>query len=218
MDGRVNLLNLFSLLKGAFLTVEISLAAIVIGLSCGLCLGILSCQKIRSFPVSALISTYVTVMRGTPLFVQILIIYFGLPAISGLNFSPFVAGVIALGLNSTAYIAEIVRAGLNSIPFGQWEASQVLGYSSVQTLRLIILPQAMRTILPPLTNELISLVKESSILMLVGVPELTKVSKDIVSREMNPMEMYLMVGLFYLAITSLIYFALKKIDRKSNAY
>ena len=214
----MNLHNFINLLKGVALTLEISLASILIGLSCGLLLGALSCQKMRFFPVSALISAYVALMRGTPLFVQILIIYFGLPAVSGLNFSPFASGVIALGLNSTAYVAEIVRAGLNGIPSGQWEASQMLGYSSLQTLRSIILPQAMRVILPPLANEISSLVKESSILMVVGVPELTKVSKDIVAREMNPMEIYLIAAFFYLAITSLISFVLKKLERRCNAY
>ena len=210
--------NLINLLKGALLTIEISIASIAVGLSLGILFGVLNCQKIRFFPMSTLISIYVTIMRGTPLFVQILILYFGLPAISGINFSPFISGVIALGLNATAYIAEIVRAGLNSIPAGQWEASQVLGYSRFQTLRFITLPQALRTILPPLTNELVVLVKESSILMVVGVPELTKVSKDIVSREMNPMEIYLMAGLLYLALTSLISFSLKRIEGKINAY
>lgn len=214
----VNLPNLLNLLKGLSLTLEISLASVAIGLSCGFCLGILSCQRFRFFPVSALISAYVNIVRGTPLFVQILIIYFGLPAISNLNFSPFVAGVIALGLNSTAYIAEIVRAGLNAIPHGQWEASQLLGYSSFQTLRFIIFPQAMRTILPLLANELASLVKESSILMVVGVPELTKISKDIVSREMNPMEIYVIAGVFYLAITSSISFLLTRLERRTHAY
>ncbi len=214
----MNLPNLLNLLKGSVLTLEISLASILVGLSFGIVLGVLNCERIRFFPVGPLISAYVTVMRGTPLFVQILILYFGLPAVSGLNFSPFLAGVIALGLNSTAYIAEIVRAGVNSIPVGQWEASQILGYSSFQTLSFIILPQALRTILPPLTNELVVLVKESSILMVVGVPELTKVSKDIVSREMNPMEIYLIAALFYLAITSLLSTVLKRVEGKINAY
>lgn len=214
----MSLTNILNLLNGAYLTLEISVASIAVGLSLGVFLGVLNCQRLRFFPVSTLISTYITIMRGTPLFVQILLLYFGLPAVSGLNFSPFVAGVIALGLNSTAYIAEIIRAGINSIPPGQWEASKMLGYSSFQTLYFIILPQTMRTILPPLTNEIVVLVKESSILMVVGVPELTKVSKDIVSREMNPMEIYLIAGLFYLAFTSFISFALKKLEGRINAY
>lgn len=211
-------LNISNLLKGAALTLEISFASILVGLTFGVILGVLSCRKLRFTPVKQLISGYVTLMRGTPLFVQILILYFGLPAVSGLNFSPFVAGVIALGLNSTAYIAEIMRAGLDAIPIGQWEAAQILGYSPLKTLRYIILPQALKAVLPPLTNELVVLVKESSILMVVGVPELTKVSKDIVSREMNPMEIYLIAAAFYLLITSLLSMTLQRVEKKLHAY
>lgn len=211
-------IHFFQMLKGAFLTLEISTIAIAAGLFFGTLMGIFTCQKLRFFPLSALISAYVLIMRGTPLFVQILIIYFGLPPLLGIDLSPFVAGVIALGANSAAYIAEIMRSGLNSIPIGQWEAAHVLGYSKPQMLRSIILPQGIKNILPALTNELIALIKESSILMVVGVPELTKVSKDIVSRELNPMETYLAAALFYLAMTSFFSFLSKKMEKKVYAY
>src|SRR6202000_1452775 len=99
---------------------------------------------------------------GTPIFVQVLICYYALPEVLGISLSPFVAGVLALGINSTAYISEIVRGGINAIPEGQWQAAYVLGLSRSKTLQGIVLPQMFRIILPSLTNELTSLIKETS--------------------------------------------------------
>jgi polar amino acid transport system permease protein len=149
------------------------------------------------------LNTFVWVVRGTPLFVQILIVYYALPEVIGLSFTPFTAGVIALGINSTAYISEIVRGGINAIPEGQWEAAYVIGLNPLQILQGIVLPQALRITLPGLTNELTALIKETSILMVIGVAELTKVSKDIVARELDPMTIYLAAALIYLTMTSL---------------
>lgn len=190
------------LLKGVLATVEIAIVAIAIGLVGGLLFGILNCRKIHIPYVSLLIDGFVWVIRGTPLFVQVLIIYYALPELIGFSFSPFTAGVIALGINSTAYISEIVRAGIDAIPDGQWEAAYVLGLRPSQVLRGIILPQMFRITLPGLTNELTSLIKETSILMVIGVAELTKVSKDIVARELDPMTIYLTAAFLYLCLTS----------------
>jgi ABC-type amino acid transport system permease subunit len=132
----------------------------------------------------------------------VLIVYYALPELIGISFSPFIAGILALGLNSTAYISEIVRGGINAIPEGQWEAAYVVGLNPWQTLRGIILPQMIRMTLPSLTNELTALIKETSILMMIGVAELTKISKDIVSRELDPMTIYLTAAVLYLAMTS----------------
>lgn len=192
------------LLKAAWTTIQISLLAIIIGSFFGGVMGIISCNKLRICLLNRLIATYVTIIRGTPLFVQLLIIYFALPETLGIDLSPFSAGVLSLGINSTAYLAETMRGGINSIPSGQWEACKTLGYSTFQTLRFIILPQAIRNVLPALTNEFVSLIKESSILMILGVPELTKVSKDIVARELKPMEIYSMTALLYFAMTSIV--------------
>lgn len=207
---------LLQMLKGALLTLEITSLALILGLLGGLVLGILNCQKLKFFPLSPIISTYVSVIRGTPLFVQILMIYFGLPSLIHIDLSPFFAGVLALGINSTAYIAETVRGGLNTIPTGQWDASKVLGYTLRQTLRFVIVPQTLKNILPSLTNEFINLIKESSILMILGVPELTKVSKDIVARELNPMQIYLMTALIYFLMTSILSWISKKIEGKKH--
>jgi His/Glu/Gln/Arg/opine family amino acid ABC transporter permease subunit len=190
------------LLKGASVTIQIALAAIAFGLCGGVLIGVLNCRKLHSSIVSFFLSGFVWVIRGTPLFVQVLIVYYALPEILGITLSPFTAGVIALGLNSMAYISEIVRGGIDSISDGQWEAAYVLGLKPWQILKEVILPQMFRITLPGLTNELTALIKETSILMVIGVAELTKASKDIVARELDPMTIYLAAAVLYLAMTT----------------
>jgi polar amino acid transport system permease protein len=190
------------LLKGAFTTLQLSLVSIAIGLCGGLCIGILNCRKLQLPLLTYFLSSFVWIIRGTPLFVQVLIIYYALPELLGITLSPFSAGVIALGINSTAYVSEIIRGGIDAISDGQWEAAYVVGLKPWQTLRGIILPQMFRITLPSLTNELTALIKETSILMVIGVTELTKMSKDIVARELDPMTIYLAAAVFYLIMTS----------------
>jgi polar amino acid transport system permease protein len=190
------------LLQGALATIEIALVSIAIGLCGGIMIGILNCNKMRNPFSSAILNSIVWMIRGTPLFVQVLIVYYALPEVTGISLSPFIAGVIALGINSMAYISEIVRGGINAIPEGQWEAAYVIGLKPMQTVKGIILPQMLRMNLPSLTNELTALIKETSILMVIGVAELTKVSRDIVARELDPMSIYLAAAALYLAMTS----------------
>lgn len=203
-ESSLNLLihSLPMLFKSAVSTIQIALAAMGIGCCFGLLLGIANCRKLNFKYLGIGIDAFVWAVRGTPLFVQVLIFYYALPEILGISLSPFIAGVCALGINSTAYISEIVRAGINAIPDGQWEAAHVLGYNRRQTLQSIVIPQMFRDVLPSLTNELTALVKETSILMVIGVAELTKMSKDIVARELDPMTIYLASAAIYLALTS----------------
>lgn len=181
---------------------QIAIAAIALGLSGGFLLGILNSDKMRNQNSAWLINGFVWVIRGTPLFVQVLIVYYGLPELIGLSFSPFTAGVLALGVNSSAYISEIVRSGINAIPEGQWQAAYVVGLSPAKAMQGIVLPQVIRNSLPSITNELTALIKETSILMAIGVAELTKVSKDIVVRELDPISIYLAAAAIYLILTS----------------
>lgn len=206
MSNELSLLynSLPFLLQGALATIEIALVSIALGLCGGVIIGILNCRKLRLPYVSFVLDSFVWMIRGTPLFIQILIAYYALPEVLGISLSPFTAGVMALGINSTAYISEIVRGGINAIPDGQWEAAYVLGLKPKITLQRIILPQMFRITLPSLTNELTTLIKETSILMVIGVAELTKVSKDIVSRELDPMTIYLAAAVLYLAMTSVV--------------
>lgn len=190
------------LLHGALATIQIALVSIAIGLCGGIVIGVFNSNKMRNHFSKLFLNSFVWIIRGTPLFVQVLIIYYALPEIIGISLSPFTAGVMALGINSMAYISEIVRGGINGIPEGQWEAAYVIGLKPWQTLKGIILPQMLRINLPSLTNELTALIKETSILMVIGVAELTKVSRDIVARELDPMTIYLAAALFYLVMTS----------------
>lgn len=196
--------NLWMMLKGCGYTFAVSMVSLVLGFALGLLIGVISCRHIKKGLISFLGSSYVSLVRGTPLFIQILIIYFGLPSIIRYDLSPLTAGVIALGCNSAAYLAEIIRGGINILPQGQWEAAKVLGYGKFGIFIYILLPQALRGTLPSLTNEFVTLIKESSILMVLGIPELTKISRDIVSREMNPMEIYLLCAGFYLIMTTVV--------------
>jgi polar amino acid transport system permease protein len=131
----------------------------------------------------------------------------------GGTLSPLTAGIITIGLNSIAYVAQIIRGGVNGIPVGQWEAAYVLGYSRSATLWYIILPQMLRTTLPALINETISLIKETSIMGAVGIVELTKVARDTVSRTLEP-QWYIVAALIYLALTGLLGLGAQALERK----
>ncbi|MFI0435737.1 MAG: amino acid ABC transporter permease [Parachlamydiaceae bacterium] len=201
-DYSILMQSLPFLFQGVWITIEIALTSIVIGLLGGMIIGVLNCKKMQHPFLTPLLNSFVWVIRGTPLFVQALIAYYALPEMIGISLSPFTAGVIALGINSTAYISEIVRGGINAIAQGQWEAAYILGLNRLQTLKGIILPQMLRINLPSLTNELTALIKETSVLMVIGVAELTKVSRDIVARELDPMTIYLAAAFLYLIMTS----------------
>ncbi len=207
-------LTLLLMLKGSLLTLAISLSSISIGLLIGFFIGIFNSKYLNIKFLSFVCRCYVSLIRGTPLFIQILIIYFGLPSIIGYDLSPFSAGVIALGLNSSAYLSETIRGGINSISKGQWEAALLLGYSKKRSFSSVILPQAIFTVFPSIANEFICLIKESSILMVLGVPELTKVSKDIVTRELVPMQIYTLSAVFYLSMTSFFSFIFSKFEKR----
>lgn len=205
--------SLPALSMGALVTIEIAVTAILIGLCGGVVCGILNCRKLQTKSIALVIDSFVWIVRGTPVFVQLLVIYYALPEVTGVLLTPFSAGVLALGINSTAYVSEIVRAGIDALPAEQWEAAYVLGYNKKQTLCLVILPQMFYHVLPSLTNELTALIKETSILMVIGVAELTKASKDIVARELDPMTIYLAAAGFYLLMTSGISLMTRKVQR-----
>ncbi len=202
------------LLQGCGYTLLITAVSIGFGSLLGLCIGTITCKYFPYRAIKYCGDFYVAVVRGTPIFIQILIVYFGLPSIIYMDLSPLMSGFIALSLNSAAYLAENIRGGINSLSSIQWETAQVLGYSRFQTFIYILYPQVFRNILPSLTNEFVSLIKESSILMVLGVPELTKVTKDTVARELNPMEMYTICAGLYLAMTSLFSYFSRLLERR----
>lgn len=195
-----------TLLKGALVTLQLTIFSVVLGLISGSLIGIIRLSQIT--PVRWLARAYVDFFRGTPLLVQIFMIYFGLPAIAQdlgftLNFNRLVAAVIALTLNSAAYIAEIVRAGIQSLENGQSEAAQSLGLSSTETMRYVIFPQAIRRMLPPLGNEFISLLKDTSLVAIIGFEELFREGQLIVAENYRSFEIFGAVAMIYLCLTLL---------------
>ena len=185
--------------RGTIATVWISGASLGLALLIGLTVGL---GRISPLPtLRSLARVYTDVIRGTPALMQIFFIYFGLPAI-GIRLAAPVAGVLALGINSGAYISEIIRAAIQSIERGQMEAARGLGMSYRQAMRRVILPQTVRRAIPPVTGELISLVKGSSLLSVISIGELTRVGTQILGVTFRPLEAYLPVAVIYLLLNA----------------
>jgi len=197
LDFSVIIKNLPLFLKGVFLTVEISFFAIIIGL----CIGILAAVARSSrFKILNLIAAaYVEVFRNTPLLIQIFIIFFGLPSI-GIKLSPYISGLTALVLYVGAYNTEVIRAGLEAIPRGQTEAAKSIGLTGVQTFLYIILPQTFRISLPALGNNWVALVKNSSLVSVIGMVELTWVALDLNALTFRSFELFGAATIFYLIL------------------
>lgn len=185
-------------LKGVWLTAQLALLSLGLGLPIGLLLSLARVQSSRLLAAPA--ALYVEVMRGTPLLVQILFIYFVLPMF-GVHLPAFTSGVIALTLNCAAYISEIFRAGIISIDVGQMEAARSLGMSYSQAMKRIILPQTFRRVVPPLTNEGIALLKDSSLVSVIGLTELARTGQELASRYAAPLTIWPVVAIFYLLLT-----------------
>ncbi len=196
---------------GMTITVKASVAAVLIGTALGVLIGAMRVLPVR--PLRTISGAYVYVIRGTPLLIQLFLIYFGLPSL-GLNLPAFSAGVIGLAINSSGYVGEIVRGGIEAVPKGQWEASQVLGLSYLKTMRHIILPQAIRNMLPAFGNEFITLIKESSLLSTLAITELTMVGQQVRSVTYASFETFILVGLIYLCLTSFIGLMLGIVEKK----
>jgi His/Glu/Gln/Arg/opine family amino acid ABC transporter permease subunit len=185
-------------LTGVWLTAKLAGLSLTLGLPIGLLLALARVQSSKILKAPA--ALYVEVMRGTPLLVQILFIYFVLPSF-GISIPAFWSGIIALTLNCAAYISEIFRAGILSIDAGQMEAARALGMSYSQAMRRIILPQTFRRVVPPLTNEGIALLKDSSLVSVIGLTELARTGQELASRYAAPLTIWPVVAVFYLLLT-----------------
>jgi His/Glu/Gln/Arg/opine family amino acid ABC transporter permease subunit len=186
------------LLRGAVMTLWITLLTLLVGVPAGL---LLALARVSGFkPLSLVATVYVEVMRGTPLLVQIFVIYFVLPSL-GVSMPLMMAAVSALSLNAAAYTSEIFRAGIESIDAGQMEAARSLGMTYGSAMRWVILPQTMRRVLPPLTNEGVALLKDSSLVSVIGLTELTRAGREVGSNAGSPITIYLAVGVLYLVMT-----------------
>lgn len=202
------------LLKGTLMTVKVMLLAASLSFSLGTLFGILTCRQLKVPGLSFLIAAITFVLRAIPFYVQLMIVYFVLPDLLGINFEPFPAAVLALGLCSSGYVAQIVRVGINMLPLSQWETAYTLGYSKWQTLRFVILPQMLQGILPAFNNELDSLLKSTAIVSSIGLLELTRAGMNIVSQEMEPVPIYLMVALFYLCLSTLLNLLTRTLEKR----
>ena len=195
-----------NLLRGALITLELTALSVLLGLVGGTLLGMARLSHLT--PVKIAARVYVDFFRGTPLLVQIFMIYFGIPALANslgftFTFDRLVAAIMALSLNSAAYLAEIVRGGIQSIERGQWEAAECIGLGNVQTMRYVVFPQAFRRMIPPLGNEFITLLKDTSLVAVIGFEELFRQGQLIVATNYRAFEIYISVALVYLVLNTI---------------
>ncbi|WP_144552677.1 amino acid ABC transporter permease [Bacillus sp. X1(2014)] len=214
MDFRWDILVEYApfFLKGTLLTIGLSIASILIGTILGLFIGLgkIMKNKLLAWPFTI----YITFFRGTPLLVQILLIHFAVVPLFLDETSPILAAILTLSLNAAAYIAEIFRAGIQSIDRGQMEAARSLGMNHVQAMRFVILPQAFKRMIPPLGNEFIVLIKESSLAALIAAPELMYWGRAMQGQYFRVWEPYLAAAVIYLVLTLSLSFLLTRLERR----
>jgi His/Glu/Gln/Arg/opine family amino acid ABC transporter permease subunit len=208
------LTNLPELLQGAGTTILASSLAIVLGLAIGIVAAVARESRYAALRVVAI--CYVSMIRGTPLYIQLLTIYFLFPAI-GIDLPRFTTGVIALGLNSGSYISEMIRGAITSVGTGQIEAARALAMPMFKIKRRIVLPQALRLILPPLTLELTALVKNSAFLSVIGVIELTRTAQQIISVSFQPTQTWVIVAAIYFVLCFALGAATRRIEVATGA-
>lgn len=201
-------------IEGLKMTIEIFLITLVLSIPLGILISIGRISKIKV--VKLLTGIYVLVLRGTPLLLQILFIFFGLPLIS-INIPRFPAAIIAMVLNYGAYFGEIFRAGISSIDKGQFEGAEVLGLTKKDTFFRIIMPQALKRIFPPVANEVVTLVKDTALIYVVGLDELLKIAK-IAANRLSSIMPFVVVAIVYLIFNGLITKTLEIIEKKFNYY
>ena len=205
------LTNLKFLLSGLTTTIYISLVSIIISMILGLIIAIPSLAKNKF--LSYINIGYVEIVRAVPLLVLILWIYYGLPIMTGISFSPFVSGIIALAISESAFQAEIFRAGINSIKKAQWEAGSSLGLNFFKRLRLVILPQAIKNILPAIGNQFVYVLKMSSLVSIIGIGDLTRKANELVVTTYRPLEIYTFLILEYLVLILIVSFFVRKLEK-----
>ncbi len=199
--------------------VTLTLFAITLGLSVplGLALALLRISAWK--PVSTLVNGYIWLMRGTPLMLQMLFIYFALPFVPyvGIRLPDFPAAVVAFALNYAAYFAEIFRAGIQSVERGQYEASKTLGLNYFQTMRRIVLPQMIGRVLPPVSNETITLVKDTSLIYVLALNDILRTARSIVQRDFTTTP-FLVAAIFYLVMTLVLTWMFQRLEKRYAKY
>ena len=204
--------NLRFLLDGLYYTVLISLCAILISVALGLLIALPGLSAKRSF--RGINRTYVELVRAVPILVLILWVYYGLPQLAGISITVFWAGVLALALSDSAFEAEIFRAGIQSIDKGQYEAAHSISLNYTDTMRYVILPQAIRRILPALGNQLVYMLKMSSLVSIIGLQELTRRANELVVTEYRPLEIYTILVLEYLFLILIVSAGVRWLEKR----
>ncbi len=200
------------LLTGVKLTIFITAVGLLVGFVLGTTSGLMKIS--RNLLIRKLAGAYIESIRGTPIMVQVMFIYFGLPLALGMRIPPVVAGITAIGINSGAYIAEIVRGAFQSIERGQTEAGRSIGLTHFQTMYYVIWPQAFKRMIPPLGNQFIISLKDTSLLVVVGVGELTRTGQEIIAANFRAFEIWLTVAVMYFIMTMSIAKVLNVIERR----
>ena len=212
-----NLISYAGLVPAALkTTLTIGLLGFVLAVVIAFVVGTLRSEQLPKVP-EKLLSFYVEVFRGTPLLVQLFFVYYGLPA-SGIKVDPMVAAVITMGLNSGAYLSENVRGAILSIDKGQYEAAFILGYTPVQTRVNIILPQALRVAIPSFMNGFSSIIKETSIVSVLPVIEMTKLANQVYAKTYQPFEIYILLGVIYFILTYFATFVARSFERRLSRW
>jgi len=203
------------LAHGALITIEVTVGAIILGCLIGLAIGLGRLDPQRRV-VYGLCTAYVSFIRGTPLLVQLFIWFFGLPHF-GLNFPAFFCGIVGMGIYSGAYVSEIVRGAIQSVERGQMEAARSLGMPYRMAMREIVVPQALVRMIPPLGNEFVALIKNSSLVSLLTIADLMHEGQKIISTSYRSLEVYLAIALVYFVLTNLTGLGLRVIERRLGA-
>ncbi|WP_432459837.1 MULTISPECIES: amino acid ABC transporter permease [unclassified Agarivorans] len=201
------------LAEGLIVTIKISIWSLFFAIIIGLMVGLM---RIAANPTLAKLAvTYIEIIRGTPLLVQIFIVYFFIGTV--FDIERFTAGVIALSVFTAAYVAEIIRSGIQSIPKGQMEAARSLGMNYAQAMINVILPQAFKRTLPPMAGQFINLIKDSSLVSVISITDLTKAGREVVSGSFAPFEVWFTVALLYLVLTSSLSWAIQRLEKRLAA-
>ncbi|RAP47721.1 MAG: polar amino acid ABC transporter permease [Methanosphaera sp. rholeuAM6] len=206
------------LAEGMITSIEIFLLTLLFSIPLGL---LVAAGRMSSFsPLRWFTKIYISIMRGTPLMLQLIVVFFGPYYIFGMTLSPeyrMIAVIIAFSINYAAYFAEIFRGGIESIPKGQYEAAQVLGYTRIETFFIIVLPQVIKIVLPSITNEVITLVKDTSLSFVLAIPEMFTVAKQIAAADASIMAL-LVAGMFYYVFNVLVAFIMEYFERRLGYY
>jgi len=211
-NNKIGLSNIEFLLGGLKFTIIVSLISMVFAIILGLIVSIAGTTKIKFLNIINI--GYTEIIRAIPVLVMILWVYYGLPVLFNLNFSAFVAGIIALSICESPFVSEIFRSGIQAVPVGQKEAGTSLGLNFFQKFYLITLPQAIRIILPALGNQFVYMLKMSSLVSIIGLNELTRKANELVVSQYRPLEIYTFLVLEYLVLILIVSYMVRRLERK----